>query len=226
MNALPANLPNIAEARLPATYEAAKNALAECSRLDECLTWANKAEALASYAKQAEDDQLRKMADRIQARAIRRCGELLKQIEAGNGARDGKRQEGDLPPFNRTQAATDAGLSEHQRKTALRVASVPAPEFNEQVESDDPPTVTELARQGTTPRQTAKPLVDLKGRDPEHYAASTLGQGQLRRFAEFATDTDPLIVAKGAMPHEIAAIRRNIGTVDGWLDRLSVALEG
>jgi hypothetical protein len=29
----------------------------------------------------------------------------------------------------RTQAATEAGLSEHQRKTALRVANVPAEEF-------------------------------------------------------------------------------------------------
>ena len=84
---LPANLPDISSARLPATYEAAKNALSECSRIDECKEWADKAEALASYARQAKDEQLRKMADRIQARAIRRCGELLKQIEPKQGAR-------------------------------------------------------------------------------------------------------------------------------------------
>jgi hypothetical protein len=29
----------------------------------------------------------------------------------------------------RTQAATDAGLSERQRKTAPRIASIPEPEF-------------------------------------------------------------------------------------------------
>jgi len=42
-----ANLPSIAAAKLPASYEAAKIALAECSRIDECKNWANKAEALA-----------------------------------------------------------------------------------------------------------------------------------------------------------------------------------
>jgi hypothetical protein len=40
------------------------------------------AEALASYAKQANDSTLRRLADRIQARAIRREGELLGEIEA------------------------------------------------------------------------------------------------------------------------------------------------
>lgn len=65
------------------------------------------------------------MADRIQARAIRRCGELLKQIEPGKTGPKPELQEGDLPQLTRTQAAEQAGLSEHQRKTALRVANVP-----------------------------------------------------------------------------------------------------
>ncbi|MFO0349980.1 MAG: hypothetical protein ACK51S_08615 [Alphaproteobacteria bacterium] len=91
-------------------------------------------------------------ADRIQARAIRRCGELLRQIPQGQGARDGKRQEGDLPPLTRTEAAPDAGLSEHQRKTALRVAAIPEPEFTQAVESDAPPTVTALAERGRQAR--------------------------------------------------------------------------
>jgi len=36
-------------------------------------------------------------------------------------------------------------MSDDQRKTALRVANVPAEEFEAAVESADPPTVTELA---------------------------------------------------------------------------------
>ena len=79
----PAHLPSVALAKLPHTYEQAKTALATCERIDECADWANKAEALASYAKQAQDDELRKTADRIQDRAIRRCGELLAAIKAG-----------------------------------------------------------------------------------------------------------------------------------------------
>ena len=146
MNAV-APLPVIENAKLPASYEAAKNALAECSRLDECQAWADKAEAMASYARQAKDESLRKMADRIQARAIRRCGELLKQIEPSKGgdaslfiARDGAD-----PSVTRKLAAEQAGLSERQRKTALLVANVPEQDFNQSVESDNPPTVTKLA---------------------------------------------------------------------------------
>jgi hypothetical protein len=82
-----AELPNIADARLPATYESAKRALAECSRIDECQDWADKAAAVASYARQARDETLFSLATRIKARALDRCGELLRQIPASSGGR-------------------------------------------------------------------------------------------------------------------------------------------
>jgi hypothetical protein len=44
------------------------------------------------------------------------------------------------------QAAEEAGLSRRQAVTAIRVANVPADEFERQVESDSPPTVTALRR--------------------------------------------------------------------------------
>src|SRR5262245_38639552 len=43
-------------AQLPAAYEAAKDALAKCDQVDECKDWADKAAAIASYARQAHDD--------------------------------------------------------------------------------------------------------------------------------------------------------------------------
>src|SRR3990167_11344690 len=100
--ALPSGLPSVHNAKLPKMYEGAKEALAECSRIDECADWANKAEALASYAKQAGDESLRKTADRIQARAIRRCGELLKEIRPAKNQHEGKGRApgGGRPPPN------------------------------------------------------------------------------------------------------------------------------
>jgi hypothetical protein len=89
---------------------------------------------------------MHKMADRIQARAIRRCGELLKEIKPAHGANQNI-QEGTLPKVTRESAAEDAGLSEHQRKTALRVANVPEAEFEAAIEGDTPPTVTALAEE-------------------------------------------------------------------------------
>jgi hypothetical protein len=127
MNMLPANLPSVGNARLPEVYANAKAALEACDKLDECQSWADRAEAMASYARQSEDDEMRKMADRIQARAVKRCGALLQEIEPSSGR---QKESGDaLPRFSRTQAARDAGMSDDQRKTALRVAKIPDAEF-------------------------------------------------------------------------------------------------
>ena len=83
-----------------------------------------------------------KQAIRIRDRAIRRSGELLKQIERAKNQCDAKAADG---PSSRSHAASEAGMSDRQKKTALRVASVPADDFEAMVESQTPPTVTALA---------------------------------------------------------------------------------
>ncbi len=98
------------------------------------ITVANKAEALASYAKQAKDESMHKMAERIQARAIRRCGELLKQIEPG---KTGPKQlgAGAHTQLSRKDAATEAGLSKHQQVQAMRVYARQARNKNLEVDA-------------------------------------------------------------------------------------------
>ncbi len=92
------------------------------------------------------------MAARIRARAMRRAGELLKQIEPG---KTGPKQLTDAADtqLSRTDVAKRAGMSERQQVTAVRVASIPERQFTEQVESATPPTLTELARQGCAASQ-------------------------------------------------------------------------
>ena len=111
----------VKNARLPDVYIEAKNALVECQRIDECKAWADKAAAIASYAKQAQDETLMATATRIKARAIRRCGELLKEIEKGKPGRPKKGVGADPISRNagRKASATAAGLSERQRNAAL-----------------------------------------------------------------------------------------------------------
>jgi hypothetical protein len=201
------------DARLPATYEAAKHALSECSRIDECKDWADKAQALASYAKQAKDATLHNMALRIQSRAMRRAGELLKQIEPAYGARtDLQPQDGGDPRLTRESAGAHAGLSERQRKTALRVANVPEPVFMAAVESPIPPTTAELAVMGTAqrPAPTVPPPV------PDHGGAAT-AQTLMRDFSAFCGTHDPVAVAAGATDPDL--MRGFVESVDRWLDR-------
>jgi hypothetical protein len=140
-----------ARARLPGNYEAAKAALAACDGIDECQDWADKAAAFAAYGRMAKDETLYRTAHRIQARAVRRIGELLKLEPSAQGQRNDLKDSGRLKS-PRQQAASAAGLSERQVKTAQRVSNVPREDFERQIESENPPTLTELARQGTMPR--------------------------------------------------------------------------
>ena len=98
MTTITTPLPAAATALLPADYEAARTALAKCARVDECKDWADRAVALASHAKRAEDRTLETMAQRIRARAIRRAGELLREFGPEQGARDGKPEAGAHTP--------------------------------------------------------------------------------------------------------------------------------
>lgn len=211
--ALPANI-NIARAKLPQTYEQAKSALANCASIDECRDWAIKAEALASYAKQADDDTLRKLADRIQARAVRRCGELLKQFDGRGGDRSKNNATVVSAPTQKS-AADKAGMSQRQRETAVRVAKVPADKFDRAVEGDEPLTVTKLAEMGKRARPT-----------PEGFTQATHLLGAVKRFAEFCASNSPTLVAGGVMESEVPEVRQHVATIDAWLDRFVVALKG
>lgn len=241
--ALPADI-SIAGAKLPRSYEHAKQALAACINIDECWEWANKMEALASYAKQSDDETLFKHATRIRARAVRRCGELLKLIEPSKGGRPAENPgagrpslEGWIPgtgqrepsldgwiPGSRTEAADAAGLTEHRKKQALRVATVSSEKFEEWVEAETPVSVAKLAEAGRQPRQ---PSADhLQGRDPEQFSAATHTMGAMRRFAEKCGERDAEYIAAGVLPSEVAEARRLVASIDAWLDRFVVNLKG
>ncbi len=218
---VPPQLPAIADARLPASYESARKALAECSQIDECKEWSDKAAALASYARQAKESTLHNLALRIQARATRRYGELLKQIPRGDEAtrfgRDGGDPPGQVgahPPVTRTQAATQAGLSERQRKTGLRVANVPRDEFEAAVESETPPTVSELAIRGTA----SHPQSLAPGPPPADLALVSRAQSLLCELAAFCGAYEPVSIAH-APGADADLLRGYVATIDRWLDR-------
>ena len=204
---------SITNAKLPQTYEAAKVALANCARIDECVNWASKADALASYAKQMRDETLLKYSRRIKLRALSRAGELLKTFEAKGKRTDLEPTTGTGGKWSQRDVAKASGLSERQQITAVRVANVDSEAFEAQIESDDPPTVTDLAAQGTVPRTV-----------PPGFQQATALLGTLKLFAEFCRDNDPVVVAQGLRAWESAKVRQNVGIIDAWLDRLVVNL--
>jgi hypothetical protein len=121
-------------------------------------------EALASYARQSDDERLLRFAMRIKARATDRVGEIIRSIPAAPGKRtDLEEPSGGAP--TRFQAAREAGLSRDQTVIALRVNNVPRGVFEELVESDSPPTITALAELGINHQ--------LQGRDPVDFEQAT-----------------------------------------------------
>lgn len=89
---------------------------------------------------------------RIKGRAVRRCGELLKQVEpqrggdrgGGRPGTNGKPMGKQPPNGSRQSVAEAAGLSPDQTKQALQVASIPKRDFEAAIEAEKPPTLREL----------------------------------------------------------------------------------
>jgi hypothetical protein len=191
-------------ARLPSSYHAAKGALRACVSVDECKDWADKASALASYAKQAGDTQLEDMAKRIRARAMRRAGELLKQIDGR-----GDHMKNDAPVISQTQVARAAGFSERQQFTATRIATIPEDAFEDMVERGA--TVTELAAAGT---QTREP-----NRDEARLLLAAV-KGYAERLYQINLDE----ALDALLPAQRAELRALIARLDGTHDKIAVAI--
>ncbi len=213
----------VKDAPLPVKYEQARAALAECVNIDECSTWAKKAAALASYARQADDDSLRKMSERIQARAVRRCSELLRQLPAK--ARGTGKAGVEAPPHllsERARAAEKAGMSRDQVVRAMRVGKIPEAEFEALVESDDPPTLTELAERGT--RKVA-PLVDIEGRDPAEFNRAIHVRGAIADLAVMLGHVEPAAIVRGCVSRQLPDLKKNSTRLIAWLSDLVEELE-
>ena len=228
-NAYPARAGTVNElaiaknAKLPEVYNAAKATLAKCASLDECKQWKDKAAAMASYARQANDKSLQTMADRIRARAITRCGELLEQIEKAKNQHDAKQKcKGGSAP-SRTQAAKNAGLKPDQAKQALRLASIPKDMFEEAIERDKPATLTELEKMGT--KKKPRMIVDLHGRNPKDFNIALHAMARLQDVIKHSSTWDFAAIARGMFDDEYKTNLELIEAVRKTLSKLEYAIE-
>jgi hypothetical protein len=114
-------------------------------------------------------------------------------------------------------------------------------DFDYAVESQDPPTVTQLAEQGKVSREgesalksqpaqavtensepdrgICAPVRAREGDDGGNHVRTLEAFGKFKAFADFCDTYDATILAK-AMPVEYAGtLRRFVQLADGWLDR-------
>jgi hypothetical protein len=203
---LPATI-DAAAARLPANYEAAKNALEQCVRIDEVKTWSDKASALATYAREANDKSLHVMAQRIHLRAVARIGELLLQIPASKGGHTA----------GRSTAAREAGLSSRSTTKALAIGRIPRRARDAAIEADPPPSVRSL--EALAPRSEHVPA-HLFRASSEFYRALSRYNGSLFSFCAWLQHM-PMPGAAGELDEaERARVLERIGEAKQWLAEL------
>ena len=219
MKLTPAHIPKEPNAKLPVKYEAAVVALRECDQIDECKHWKDKAIALCSYARQARDDEMEKTAHRIKLRAERRCGELLLEIEKGKTGP--KLRDGADPQLNRKTAAEQAGLSERQRKNAIRLARIPKKDFEAQVESDNPPATVSLIEQGMLKGIPAYKQLNLTEAE---FRAGMYIPGSIDTHREEISEHKPEDVVKGFLrihrESRHAELLKNLNTIAAYHEEL------
>jgi hypothetical protein len=219
---------NISSAPLPVAYENAKMAIYQCNELDECKDWSDKAQALASYARQSADEELEKMSKRIRARAIRRCGELLKLLDGrgkNNQYAQVKRDGGD-PSHSKSEVGESVGLSERQIKQANRLSNIPEDDFNRQVESNNVPTLTALAKQGTKPltEQQIKNREWLEKPKPEGFADAIHTIGMMKELKYYTDKFEPEYILGGMDEDGKKKAIEIIKSLESWFDRFVVKM--
>ncbi len=203
---------DISSAPLPVAYEKAKMAISECNNIDECKDWSDKAQALASYARQAGDDELEQMSKRIRARATRRCGELLKVFDG-----KGNNQHSSDEP-TKLQAGIEAGLSKDQQVTANRLSNIPEDQFNNQIESNNIPTLTQLSEQG---KKKTDYLYQPK---PEGFAKAIHFRGALDYLIEYCEKYEPDFLLGGMTNNEKNESVKKIQYLESWFDKFIVKI--
>lgn len=105
-------------------YEAARIALAAAHSVDEVKDIRDKAQAMAAYARQANDTQLVEWATEIKVRAERKAGEMLAEMPKINGRPQKASTDTRL---------SDLGISYDQSSRWQKLAAVPEDKFEQAV---------------------------------------------------------------------------------------------
>src|SRR5262245_39848314 len=116
-------------------YETARKALAEARRVDEAKAIRDKAEALAAYARQVRDEEMRRWVLEIKYRAERRIGELSRGLDKGAGPGRGKTIREATKSF-KADALKTAGISKDQASKCEAIAAIPEQAFNDAMSTD------------------------------------------------------------------------------------------
>jgi hypothetical protein len=198
-------------------YETARNALAECQRVDEVKDIRDKAEAMAAYARQAKDTELIQFATEIKVRAERKCGELLAQtVEHGGDRKSDSRS--DAPTLN------EMGITKDQSSRYQQLAAMPDEHFETAVETAKSTagevTTAFMLREAQKIKPRGKPITGKKADAIREELKAAQPASMLCTYARLAIG---IINSNSEFTEQERQAIKDLRTA---IDRLSINLEG
>ncbi len=115
-------------------YDAARYALQQAVEIDEVKDIRDKAEAMASYARQAKDTDMIRWVTEIKVRAERRAGQMLAEMPKATG-KSGQFTGGHtmVPPVKDEKTLAELGITKNESSRWQKLAAIDAEKFEKAV---------------------------------------------------------------------------------------------
>lgn len=192
-------------------YEAARNALAVAHSVDEVKDIRDKAQAMAAYARQANDTELVEWATEIKVRAERKAGEMLAEMPKHTGGRPPKTND----IVSSVSKLADIGISPKQSERWQKLAAVPEDKFEEAVAA-----AKEVAGEVTTAAMlrvaNGKPHVSHNSGENEWYTPPELIESARRVMGGIDCDPASSAVANRVVKAETHYTAQDNGLSQEW----------
>jgi hypothetical protein len=183
-------------------YSKMRQAIEQCSNVDEVKEVRSKATALALYKRQAGDREAEKKFAAIRIRAERRIGELLREMkQTGERAKAGDRGPSEgrgARPSVETQTLSDLNISKDESSKFQQLAAIPREKFERAIaRAEQVPTTagvigaskTEPAPRGTASNAAAAPAPEVQR---QAVAKAISSRDAVRTTRGDASDTPPI----------------------------------
>lgn len=194
---------------MPVLYREAVAALERCSTMDEGKYYADKADALAAWAKIYGSDEDSKAAARLKLRAYARMGVLAFELRPGNRSQE-KFGIGSKKGAN--ALLRDHGLNSAQASSALALARLPKTKLDV------------AAEKAISPHAAYRAFAVQNSRCSDAWKKFAHGGSSAGAFLSFCRNTEARHLAQALDIDEIKKARETIVEVWEWLDAFEQAL--
>ena len=194
---------------VPVQYETAIKALTECIHLDDAKVWADKADALAAWAKiyRSKDAELK--AKQLKLHAFRRMGQIAEELRPTRRA--GRNSLG------AASLLIESGLQKHVAATVVRIARAPESQFTAAVIAGAGVNALALSQRGRMGTAAATDSMD--------WLMNGISGPRLRSVLSKMKAQPAASIAEGLTGDEVISALECITEVADWLDQLAQILE-